>query len=83
MGKGLSKPNRAPIDEMIRRLGGGRAAFVGDSIYDIMAAHNAGIPGIAVSFGFLLQPVGELGADAIIDDYAELIPALKQLGKAP
>jgi phosphoglycolate phosphatase len=82
MGKGLSKPNRAPIDEMIRRLGGGRAAFVGDSIYDIMAAHNAGIPGIAVSFGFLLQPVAELGADAIIDDYAELIPALEQLGKA-
>jgi phosphoglycolate phosphatase len=80
MGKGLSKPNRAPIDEMIRRLGGGRAAFVGDSIYDIMAAHNAGIPGIAVSFGFLLQPVAELGADAIIDDYAELIPALEQIG---
>ncbi|MEO8374730.1 MAG: HAD-IA family hydrolase, partial [Sphingomonas bacterium] len=80
MGPGLSKPHRAPIDEMIRRCGGGGAAFVGDSIYDIMAAKNAGIPNIAVSFGFLMQPVEELGADIVIDDYEELIPALEQLG---
>ncbi|GHH09065.1 phosphoglycolate phosphatase [Sphingomonas glacialis] len=83
MGPGLSKPNRAPIDEMIRRCGGEigatRAAFVGDSIYDIMAAKNAGIPGIAVSFGFLLEPVEEMGADAIIDSFDELLPTLDRL----
>ncbi|MGY4398206.1 phosphoglycolate phosphatase [Sphingomonas sp. UYAg733] len=79
MGKGLSKPHRAPIDEMIRRCGGGRAAFVGDSIYDIMAAKNAGIPNIAVSFGFLMQPIEELEADAVIDGYDELIPTLSRL----
>jgi phosphoglycolate phosphatase len=79
MGKGLAKPHRAPIDEMIRRCGGGSAAFVGDSIYDIEAARNAGIPGIAVSFGFLMQPVEELGANAVIDGYAELIPTLERL----
>jgi phosphoglycolate phosphatase len=84
MGPGLSKPHRAPVDEMIRRCsetgGGTRAAFIGDSIYDIMAAKNAGIPGIAVSFGFLLQPVEELGADAVIDRYEDLIPTLERLG---
>jgi phosphoglycolate phosphatase len=80
MGPGLSKPHRAPIDEMIRRSGGGRAAFVGDSIYDIMAAKNAGLPSIAVSFGFLMQPVEELEADAVIDHFDELIPALERLG---
>jgi len=79
LGPGLSKPNRAPIDEMIRRSGGGRAAFVGDSIYDIMAARNAGIPGIAVSFGFLLEPVAQMGADAVIDSFDELIPTLDRL----
>lgn len=79
MGKGFAKPHRAPIDEMIRRLGGGRAAFVGDSIYDIMAARNAEVPSIAVSFGFLLQPVEELGADAVIDSYDELIPTLERM----
>jgi phosphoglycolate phosphatase len=79
MGKGFAKPHRAPIDEMIRRCGGGRAAFVGDSIYDIQAARNAGIPSIAVSFGFPLQPVEKLGADAVIDDYAELVPTLERI----
>ncbi len=80
MGKGFSKPHRAPIDEMIQRCSGGRAAFIGDSIYDVMAAHNAEIPAIAVSFGFLHQPVETLGADAIIDHYDELIPTLEKLG---
>lgn len=80
MGKGNSKPSPLPINEMIARAGGGRAAFVGDSIYDVMAAKNAGIPSVAVSFGFLMQPVEELGADAIIDHYDELISALERLG---
>lgn len=79
MGKGNAKPSAAPIHEMIARAGGGRAAFVGDSIYDIMAAKNAGIPSIAVSFGFLLQPVEELDADAVIDHYDALIPTLHRL----
>jgi len=83
MGKGNAKPSAAPINEMILRCGGGRAAFVGDSIYDILAAKNAGIPSIAVSFGFLMQPVGELGADAVIDAYDELVPTLLRLGDTP
>jgi len=87
MGKGKSKPDRAPIDEMIRRSGGTPgttpAAFIGDSIYDVMAAHNAGLPAIAVRFGFLHQPVEELGADAIIDHYDDLIPTLAALGNRP
>lgn len=80
MGPGKSKPHRAPIDEMIRRCGGGRAAFVGDSIFDIEAARNAELPSIAVSFGFLMQPVQELGADRVIDDYAELVSTLAAMG---
>ncbi|WP_439538953.1 HAD-IA family hydrolase [Sphingomonas sp.] len=80
MGRGNAKPSPAPIHEMIARCGGGRAAFVGDSIYDIMAAKHAGIPSIAVSFGFLMQPVAELGADAVIDGYDELVPTLIRLG---
>ncbi len=59
-----------------------RAAFVGDSIYDVQAARAAGLPVVACAFGFLMQPVGELGADAIIDGYGELIPTLARLGGA-
>lgn len=83
MGRGNSKPSPAPIHEMIARCGGGRAAFIGDSMYDILAAKNAGIPSIAVSFGFLTQPVEQLGADVVIDSYAELIPTLMRLGDTP
>jgi len=79
MGKGNAKPSAAPIHEMIRRAGGGRAAFVGDSIYDVMAAKNAGIPSIVVRFGFLGGPAEDLGPDAIIDRYEDLIPTLRGL----
>jgi phosphoglycolate phosphatase len=80
MGPGNAKPSPMPILEMIRRCGGGRAAFVGDSIFDIGAARNAGIPAIAVSFGFPIQPVEELEADAVIDHFDELVPALERMG---
>lgn len=82
MGPGRSKPHAAPIEEMIRRCGGGRAIFLGDSINDTMAAKNAGIPSIAVSFGFLMQPVEDLGADLVIHHYDELIPALENWPQA-
>ena len=79
LGKENAKPSGAPIFEMVKRCGGGRAAFIGDSIYDVMAAKNAGVPSVAVSFGFLHQPVEELGADMIIDHYDELIGMLQAL----
>ena len=74
------KPDPMPIREMIRRCGGGRAAFVGDSIYDTAAARAAGVPSVACSFGFLMQPIEELEADAVIDSFDELIPALERIG---
>lgn len=80
MGPGRGKPEPDPIHEMISRCGGGRAAFVGDSIHDTASATAAGIPSIAVSFGFLHQPVDELGATAIIDHFDELIPTLQRIG---
>lgn len=81
MGKGNAKPSALPIEEMIRRCGGGRAAFVGDTIFDTLAAKNAGVPSVAVRFGFLTQPIEELEADAVIDSFAELVPALERLGQ--
>ncbi len=79
LGKENAKPSGAPIFEMIKRCGGGSAAYVGDSIYDMMAAQNAGVPSVAVSFGFLHGPVGEMGADAIIDHFDELIGCLEKM----
>lgn len=79
--KGYAKPNPAGLHAMVDRCGGRRAAFVGDSSYDIDAARNAGLPGIAVRFGFLHGAVEDLGADAIIDAYEDLLPTLERLSE--
>jgi len=75
-----SKPSPMPIHEMVRQCGDGRAAFVGDSIFDIQAGQAAGLPTVACSYGFLMQPVEDLGADAVIDGFDALIPTLERLG---
>lgn len=75
----VRKPDPAPLHEAIARAGGGRAALVGDSITDADTAKAAGLPFVAVSFGFSDRPVEELGAAAIIDRYDQLLPALAGL----
>jgi phosphoglycolate phosphatase len=79
LGPGGAKPSPAPVLAMIDRCGGGRAAFVGDSIFDIEAARGAGAASVLVSFGFLHAPAGDLGADHVIDHYDELVPLLATL----
>jgi phosphoglycolate phosphatase len=77
---GVRKPDPAPLLEAIARCGGGRAAFVGDSITDTTTGKAAGIPTVAVTFGFSDRPPTELGADRLIDHFDALIPALRSLG---
>lgn len=75
----VRKPLPLPLLEAIARAGGGRAAFVGDSITDADTAKAAGVPFVAVSFGFSDRPVEQLGADAVIDSFADLIGVLERL----
>ena len=83
LGPGRAKPARDPIDAMIAQAGGGakppRAAFVGDTTYDIGAARAAGVPCVAVDFGFNDIPAQALGADAVIGHFSELVPVLERL----
>lgn len=80
MGPGKAKPAPDMLHEMVRRCGGGPAAFVGDTSFDIGAARAAGLPVVAVSFGFHDLPPQDLGADVVIDHFDELVPALARLG---
>ena len=84
LGPGRAKPARDQLDEMIARAGSGagslRAAFVGDTTYDTMAARAAGLPCVAASFGFNDLPVADLGADAVIGHFDELLGVLEGLG---
>ncbi len=79
LGPGNAKPSPAMILAMTARCGGGRAAFVGDTIYDVAAAKAAGVPVVAVSFGFSQGSVEALGPDAVIDHYDALVPTLRGL----
>jgi phosphoglycolate phosphatase len=75
-GLAAMKPDRAPIDLMLRKCPTtGRAAFVGDSIYDIQAARAASIP-VA-----LFAPDGSdiPGANAAFADYRDLLPTLTRI----
>ncbi|MGK6314972.1 HAD family hydrolase [Neorhizobium sp. DT-125] len=68
------KPDARHILGTIERAGGNPAAsvMVGDSVNDILAAHNAGIPSIAVSFGYSDVAVETLDPGHVISGYDEL-----------
>ena len=55
------------------------AIMVGDSATDVNGAKNAGVPVIAVSFGYTDFPAAELGADVVIDRYDDLLAAVTKL----
>ena len=80
LGPGRGKPEPDLLVEMIVRCGGGSGAYVGDTTFDTRAAIAAGIPCVAVSFGFNDLPPQDLGAAAVIGHFDRLIPVLEGLG---
>jgi len=76
-----SKPDPRHLLETVNALKGrrDRAVLVGDSPVDVAAARAAGIPVIAMSYGYTPVPVAELGADAIADDFAALPELISRL----
>ena len=79
LGPGRAKPAPDMIDTAILMCGGGTFAMVGDSTFDVRAARNAKVPVVALSFGYNDLPAAELGADAVIDRYDQLVDALLRL----
>jgi len=72
------KPDARHILGTIEKAGGDvtRSVMVGDSVNDILAAKNANIPSIGVTFGYTDVPMAELGPDVTIDRYDTLDAAL-------
>jgi len=75
------KPDGRHVLLVAEQLGASRetAAMVGDSESDITAAINAGMRSVAVTFGYAHCPLEELGADALIDHFDDLAPALHKI----
>lgn len=69
----VMKPDPAPLFEAIARLGvdPARAMMVGDSETDIRTAQNAGVPVLAVTFGYTAQHVSAFDPTHMIDHYGE------------
>jgi phosphoglycolate phosphatase len=78
-------PMRKPDPEMLRltiaRAGGdpANAVMVGDSLTDVATAKAAGIPVVAVDFGYTETPPAEFGADRLISHFNALRAAVREL----
>lgn len=70
----VRKPDGAHILGTVQKASGNpaRSIMVGDSINDIQAAKNAGLPSIGVTFGYSDVPVSELEPSHIISHFDEL-----------
>jgi phosphoglycolate phosphatase len=76
-----AKPDPRHLTLTIEKAGGdpARAIMIGDSRTDIDTAKAAGIPVIAVDFGYTDVPVHELGPDVVIGHFDELWSAVAKL----
>jgi phosphoglycolate phosphatase len=80
----VSKPNGEALLQTIARAGGdrGRAVMIGDSKTDIDTARDAGVPVVAVNFGYTSEPIDSFKPDRVIGHYDELWGAVETLGVA-
>ncbi|MHB2167924.1 HAD-IA family hydrolase [Alsobacter sp. R-9] len=76
-----TKPDARHLTGTVEKAGGNprHAVMVGDSRTDIDTARNAGLPVIAVTFGYTEVPVTQLGPDVVIDHFDALEGALGSL----
>src|SRR3954451_7135885 len=75
------KPDPRHLTLTIEQANGdpARAVMVGDSRTDVATAKAAGIPVVAVTFGYTDVPVRDLDPDAVIDGFDELTAAIGRL----
>lgn len=78
---GIQKPDPEVLRRTIEAAGGEvkHAVMVGDSGTDIATARAAGVPVVAVDFGYSEPPVKELGPDRLISHFDDLAAAVLEL----
>jgi phosphoglycolate phosphatase len=78
------KPDPEILRRTVLRAGGelDRAIMVGDSGTDVRTARAAGVPVIAVNFGYSEVPIATLRPDRIIGSFAELPGTVQEIESA-
>ena len=68
------KPSGAHLNEAVEMVGGdpARCIMIGDSHPDLATARAIGAPVILTSFGYSETPIGDLGADAVVERFDQL-----------
>ena len=75
------KPDGRHVTHALDLMGGhhAHAVMVGDSETDVAAGQDAGLPVVAVTYGYTHVAVADLGADVLIDRFSDLPDALDTL----
>ncbi len=78
---GIPKPDPEILRRTIAAVAGSAqdAIMIGDSITDIRTARAAGVPIIAVDFGYSDRPVAEYGPNSVISQFADLSAAIRAI----
>ena len=81
---GIQKPDPEVLRRTIAAAGGSprHAIMIGDSSTDILTARAAGVPVIAVDFGYSEKPVAEFAPDRIIGHFSQLPAAIAAISFA-
>jgi phosphoglycolate phosphatase len=79
----VKKPHPGHVTGLLERLGCAAecAVMVGDSLNDALAARGAGLPFVAVTYGYCHGGIEELEADALVDAFADLPDVIAQLSE--
>ncbi|MGC9953640.1 MAG: HAD-IA family hydrolase [Rhizomicrobium sp.] len=80
-----TKPDARIFHDVVREVGGvgAGALMIGDSVTDVQTARAAGAPVILVSYGYTPEPASMLGADAVVDRFADIPAAVRRLLNLP
>jgi phosphoglycolate phosphatase len=75
---GIAKPDPKPFHETVARLkiGEAKTVMVGDSETDILTARAAGVPVIAVPFGYTPMPIAVYKPDYVVAHYDDMFETL-------
>ena len=78
---GVQKPDPEILRRTIATAGGEtrHAVMIGDSVTDIRTARAAGVPIIAVDFGYSERPISEFAPDRVIGHFSQLPGAVAAL----
>jgi phosphoglycolate phosphatase len=80
----IQKPDPEILRRTVAAAGGmlQHAVMIGDSITDIRTARSAGIPIVAVDFGYSERPIADFGPDRIISHFSELPASIAAISSA-